>query len=426
LPPPDAYRRIETAYRRGHYAIVLAEGDAAAATITADDDHEPLTGPLAIMMGVAHAAYESLEAAVAYLTFGVDRIRADEPEPIATADPPAFVRPSATASPGPYPVGYAPGAMPGTIPYRAAPARPPIPRRDRERFAFADHGELLLVEISLSRGEVHAARARLPRLVEPHRAVTTRFAATRAQSAIAAQIGEMETAHHFANTAAGLATRIPSRMRAALVDADRAVLLARQGRGYEAINIADRVLGRLVRPLVGPDERWARTEAAIVALTLSRHAAIGGDQLSAERLLHVGAEAGEGLDRRLLDGQIQLATATLAIEQGRHDEAEAGLLGAVTTFHRYGYRPSAARAMAEQARLAHLRDLYTSARPLYESALAELRAVELVPEARDVQRMLRALEEGSPPPPSPTLQAPAFVPGSGTPNRLPPSSVPPL
>ena len=96
---------------------------------------------------------------------------------------------------------------------------------------------------------------------------------------------------------------------------------------------------------------------------------------------------------------------------GRHfDDGQP--LHAITTFHHYGYRPSAGRTIAEQARLAHLRDLYTSARPLYEAARSELRAVEMLPEARAVQLALAALDEGAPPPrpaapprPLPTMMA---------------------
>jgi ATP/maltotriose-dependent transcriptional regulator MalT len=258
---------------------------------------------------------------------------------------------------------------------------------------------LLLCEIHLRTGRTGEAAERLVALAEPHHDVATRFAATRAQATVATVAGHHERAHHLLNTAAGLAARVPSRFRAALVERDRAVVLAREGRLNEARSLAERVLGPLVRPVAGTYQLWSRFEGASLALMLSRHSALAQDEGAARRLLQVGAEAAEPLGSRLLAGHLLLTTAVVDGADADPVEVEDTLSRAAAGFERSGDRTAAALVLLEHGRLAHRRGLERSARPLYEQAGAELRACGHGADARLADVLLAALDAGRPPSP---------------------------
>jgi hypothetical protein len=271
----------------------------------------------------------------------------------------------------------------------ATPVAPP------SRAPTADWFELLLCEVHLRTGRSGDAADRLGRLIEPQRDVTVRFGATRALATVATLAGQHERAHHLLNTAGGLATRIPSRFRGALVEGDRAVVLARQGRLNEALAVAERVLAPLVRPVSGPYQRWGRHEAASVALALSRLAGRAGDGAAAHRLLGVAGDALGPVPDPVLDAHLHL-TAAGVLADDEPDDIERRLARAATVFAHTGDRPAAALVTLEHARRAHQRGLDQSAAPLYDQAASELRACGWGVEARHAEALRTALAEGQP------------------------------
>lgn len=345
LPPGLAYLR--DAHRRGDRATVLALGDRIAAELTEAD--------------------RPVEAAEAVLLVGLVRAAGDEP---ATAV--AWLE-------------HALGALAPT---------------DRALVPAADAAELVLLDLELRLGRYADVAARLQPLLEPERPIETRFGATRAHAALATLRGDHQLAHQLLNTAGGLAERMRSRFRHALVEGDRAILLAAQARLFEAAGTADRVLASLIRPAMGPMQQWADTQAATVAAALARAGAVNGDTLTAQRFLIAGTRAAQRAGGSWLAAQLDLATGALATAEGEYGRAEPALLDARATFTRLGAEPSVALAILEQGRLALARGLYATAQPLLAHATSELARLGHAVDAREARGLLAHV-------PAPTETEPA-------------------
>jgi hypothetical protein len=190
---------------------------------------------------------------------------------------------------------------------------------------------------------------------------------------------------------------VPSKFRVALDEGDRAMLFATQGRTREAVTIADRLMGKFVRPPVGPHQLWSNAEGAAIAFTVSRASANEGDSLTAQRLLLVGEQAAQPLGRAFLAAHAALTRGVIQGLSGDHTGAESALITALQTFNTYGYRPAAAMTLLEQGRLAHRRGLVQSARPLYERAIEELRDLGQPRELRFARQLVAALDGQQPP-----------------------------
>jgi hypothetical protein len=372
LPPPS-FLRLQNASRRHDHLLILAEGDRVAGQLRQlpDPDAEVAgwIAETALVLGVAHAAYERAEAASSYLAFGLAAANAATESGARRPDPTSSPRLARRSSAAPVAVDA----------------------------ALTDRCEVLLLELQLSTGAFEAAAARLPTLLEPTRPTAVRFAATRTQAALASIRGDDEAAHFLLNTATGLAQRLPSRMQVAFVEGDRSIVLANQGRRREAVAIADRLLASFVRPAVGAAQRWSNAEAAAVALTLSRLCAVEGDTLTAQRLLNLGRQAAAPLDLASLRAQASLAAGVALAAEGDIAGSEQALLDAHSTFTTYGYLPASAITTLEQGRAAHRRGLVRSARPLYDRAIDELRSLGMPRETRQCRRLIDALDAGRPP-----------------------------
>jgi hypothetical protein len=457
-PPPATLRYLRRAFRQGRFDEVCTTGDAAGESAGADPGRAAETAELALLVGAAHAARDRLALAEDYLASGLDRWAAldggdrdgpgggppPSPTPVGPSEwpeaPPSGTPPEAPPtppeqpeapdtgtpwkppSPPPPPGGY-PGPPPTYPPWPAPPgwsgpawaptpghvatppwAGPSMPAPAPRRHApFTDWCSLLLSEVQVRLGRVDVAGERLTALAEPHHDPVTRFAAARGQAALATMAGDHERAHHLLNTATGLAARVPSRFRAALVERDRAVVLARSGRLTEALALADRVLVALVRPVTGAYQRWSRTEATSLALELSRHAALAGAEEPAQRLLQVATDALAPLDHPMLGAHLLLSTAVVLGSGGDALAAEADqmLSRAGAAFEASGDRSAGALVLLEHGRIAHRRGLERSARPLYHQAAAELRACGLRADAGEPAILLAALDAGRPPTPRP-------------------------
>lgn len=338
---PASYRRLETAFRQGDHDIVFAEGDAVAAELRADPDKGEALAELALMIGAAHAAHDRPVPAMRYLEYGLAML------PLATS---------------------------------------------AREVGRGDWFDLVLIALYIQSGRYEEAWYRATPLIEPNHTPETRFGAVRAQASLATVHGDYETAHHLLNTSAGIATRLRSRFRSALVEADRAVLLATQGQIYEAVNGADRVFGSLVRPAGGEFQTWANETAAAVALTLSRLSANTGDQLTAQRLLIQGTVAAEHARTAFIAGHLSLAQGVFWSAEHETARAEPALVDAARRFDDLGCLPSSALTTLEQGRNAQARGLHHSARPLYERALTLFRSLGQPREVYEVRRLLAGLD----------------------------------
>lgn len=254
-----------------------------------------------------------------------------------------------------------------------------------------DWFEVTLLGVLIRLGRYRDALDRMPRLADPTHAAEVRFAVTRANAAVLGAQGQFEGAHHLLNTAGGLAARIRSRFRAALVEGDRAILLTAQGRLLEAITAADRVLAPLIRPPIGEYQQWSNAQGAAVALSVSRAASAGGDHLTAQRLLLLGTTAADHVGGPYLRAQVDLTRGVFWLLERDLDGAEAALVAAGRELGVLGCAPASAQATFDQGRLAQARGLDRSARPLYERAREEFRRLGHPREVNEISRLLVGL-----------------------------------
>lgn len=407
------HQRFERDVRRGDHATVAATGDRVADEL-ATAGHDELIPEVLVQIGAAHAALDRYESAAGYLTQGLvmqAELAPALPEPPRPSAPPAT---AATAPPPPRqpapanpaaPFGAPPGAT-GRQAMFAAPPAPGLPsapradgagpqttamRRATRAANRLDWYELTLLDVELRLGRYDDVVARVPRLTDPTHHAEVRFAATRAHAAVLGMQGQFEGAHHLLNTAGGLAARIRSRFRMALVEGDRAVLLAHQGRILEAITAADRVLAPMIRPAVGEYQYWSNAAGAAVALSVSRAAASSGDHLTAQRMLLLGTDAAQRVGGSYLAAHVDLARGVFWFLERDLDDAEAALVSAGRQFGVLGCAPAVALATLEQGRLAQARGLVQSARPLYQRAFDDFRRLGQAREVNEIGRLLVGL-----------------------------------
>lgn len=256
-----------------------------------------------------------------------------------------------------------------------------------------DHHRVLLTSTLLPLGRYAEAAAHLDTMEEPQRPIETRFAALRTRAQLATIRGNAEMAHHLLNTAASVAQRIKGSLPTTLIDADRASLLATQGRLFEAVTLADLVLSHTMRPGRGPIGRYAGAVGASVAFTMSRHAADQGRGYDAERYLVAGISSVERSPSTFLVAHMELAMARAWRGRGQLDLAEDALGKAASGFARLGALPSSALVSLEEACLSESRRLGMSTRVLFGRALAEFEALGHAWEVSALRRHLGLVDE---------------------------------
>jgi hypothetical protein len=337
LIPGSAYRDFREAFRRGDHQAVLGTGQPVLDELGASETQRGLIPAVLLMIGASLASSERYRDATAYLERGL-------------AD------------------------LPGSA--------------ARREVGEGDWYALILLDILLLQGRYQQAWLLTQGLVEPARSLEVRLGATRAQVAVTAAYRDFTSAQQLLNTAAGLADRLRNRQSAAMVDGDRAVVLALQDRTIEAAAFADQVLPALARPGPGPALAWSAAQAVTVTTTVARHAARVGDLMTAERMLLLSFEPTAGSGRRFDRAQLDLARGVVWSESGRPADAEAPVLEARRSFLALGCAPTAALALREQAAVAASRGLHASSRPLYERARDEFAALGLMAEVAEVDAVM--------------------------------------
>jgi tetratricopeptide (TPR) repeat protein len=338
LIPSRPYLEFREAFRRGDGDAVLGTGQLVLDQLGGDERQAELVPAVLLMVGATLARLERFADATAYLDRGL-------------------------------------ALLPGTA--------------ATHEVGDGDWYALLLLDLLMATGRYRESWGRIQDLIEPDRDPRTRLGATRAQLALYTAFGDFETAQQLLNTAAGLADRVGSNQLAAMVDGDRAIVLATQGRTVEAAVFADQVLPQLGRAGTGPLMRWSGAAAATVTTTVARHAAAAGDLMTAERMLFLATEPAEGTGRTFDAAQLQLARGVVWREAGRTVDAERPLLDARQGFLALGCAPAAALAQREEARLAMVKGMSASSRPLYERAREEFALLGLTREVTTIDAILR-------------------------------------
>ena len=174
------------------------------------------------------------------------------------------------------------------------------------------------------------------------------------------------TAQQLLNTASGLAERVGSRQLAAMVDADRAIVLAEQGRTVEAAVFADQVLPQLARPGPGPLLRGRGRRRQRSRPPWPAAPAVQGDLMTAERMLFLATEPATGSGRSFDRAQLEAGPRGGLAGAGRPEAGEPAR-------RRGGRRPGRSAGRRRRpgqrgAALAMVLGRPASARPLYERA----------------------------------------------------------
>lgn len=228
-------------------------------------------------------------------------------------------------------------------------------------------------------------------LAQPAQPPESRLAATRGRLFLDSARGRFDNVAFLLNAAADLARRTHSEVAEAVVEADRALALAAQGRLREAVVCADAVTPRLAAP--GRDERqqWANQQATVVLTSLARMLAEAGDLMTAERyLLEVAIPAAQAR-RSYARAQHELARSVVWREENELERAEPAGRAAVEHFSALDTLPALAVARLAVARVAERRGHLVAARSLYQRAVSELAALGLPREHAEASRRLDGL-----------------------------------
>jgi ATP/maltotriose-dependent transcriptional regulator MalT len=336
----SAYRDLRFAFERHDYREVLATGELALSTLESDPKQQQFAPAAMALIGGALASVEHYSDAVAWLEQGLAR-------------------------------------LPGSA---------------SERELGGGHWfHRTLADLYLLLGRWDRAAPYLDWLARPEQPHESRLAATRGQTFLATCRGRFDDATFLVNTATDLARRARSEIAEAVVEADRALVLAAQGRLREAVDHIDEVSGRLSAPASDERQMWANQQATVVLTTLARLLAEAGDLMTAERyLLEVSVPAAQAR-RTYSAAQHELAKSVVWRQEGDLDRAEPPVRAAIEQFEALDTLPAIGVARLAAAKLAEARRHHVAARSLYERAEAELGGLGLVREAAESRGRLAGL-----------------------------------
>lgn len=345
--PPRPYRDLRFAFERCDYREVLATGEATVRALEQDDRRRQFLPAAMTLVGGALLSVEHYRDGATWLERGL-------------------------------------ASMPGTS------------SEHELRGAAWFHRALADCYLLLGRWDRAAAYADW--LARPEQPADSRLAGLRGQLYLAAVAGRLDDATFLTNAAADLARRMRGEITEAVVEADRALVLAAAGRLHEAVAAADGVAPRLAA--VGRDDRqrWANQQATVLLTSLARALAEAGDLMTAERYLLEAAVPATHARRSYAAAQLQLARSVVWREEGDLGRAAAPARDAVDQFTALDTLPALAVARIAEARLAEAQGHAIAARALYERAGAEVAALGMAREHRTVLDRLHRLgsAHGSP------------------------------
>jgi hypothetical protein len=336
----SAFRDLRFAFERRDYREVLATGEHTIALLEADERKQQFVPGAMVLIGGALLSVEHYVDAVAWLEAGL-------------------------------------GDLTGTA--------------SEHELRGANWFHRALADTYLLLGRWDRAALYLDWLALPEQPLENRLAATRGLLFLAGARGRFDDAAFLVNAATDLARRVGNAVAEAIVEADRALAFAAQGRLHEAVTFADEVAGRLCA--VGSDERqrWANQQATAVLTTLARLLAEAGDLPTADRMLNEVAVPATEARRSYARAQYDLAVSVVSREKGALSQAEAPVLAAVEQFSALGALPALALARLAEAKLADRRGHTVAARALYDRAIEELWELGLPRERADAERRRFAL-----------------------------------
>ena len=226
------------------------------------------------------------------------------------------------------------------------------------------HWVLQLAEVTHQQGHigrsVHLAR----QLWDGPYEVVVRTGAARALAAANLHHGDVASAHRWLDQASAVAGSAYGTLYQSLVHADRALVIAADGRMDQAIEMTFEGIERLD----AYNNHLARAQAAVTAAVVSLAAAHHGDLWSA-RHLHSEAVRHHHLTHRpITDALIDLSWSAVMRLDGQLEAAEAPAERAARTLATAGAEPARAVAVREQSLVAAARGQWSSAVALADHA----------------------------------------------------------
>lgn len=340
----SAFRDLRFAFERHDYREVLATGEHAVAALEGDPRQREFAPAAMVLIGGALASVEHYRDSIAWLEQGLARMRNSASE---------------------------------------------------HELRGAHWFHRTLADLYLLLGRWDRADRYLEWLARPEQPLESRLAATRGHLFLEASRGRFDDVPFLINTAADLARRARSEVAEAVVEADRALVLAAQGRLREATAHADEVSDRLAAPASDERQQWANQQATVLLTTLARQLAEAGDLMTAERyLLEVSVPAMQ-TRRTYAVAQHELARSVVWREEGELERAEPPVRSAMDQFAALDALPAVATSRLAAAKLAGRRGHQTAARSLFDRAIDELAALDLRREEADARRRRADLERGT-------------------------------
>lgn len=231
-----------------------------------------------------------------------------------------------------------------------------------------DHHLLLLAELRLATGATLDATTDLETLATPTTRPGLRLGATRGLIRVRTAAGQRDSAHLLLNAATDLAHGRRSALEAALVEADRAMVLAHEGRVTEATRHALDATARLTRSGRGAHGVLCLANAAACAAVVGRACAWSGDPGGAHALVDLAFDAAGRSGRTLPVADALIARSATRRLVGDLAGADDDASRAVRLASALGADPATGLALLELGATAVVAARLASAAPLLERA----------------------------------------------------------
>lgn len=238
-----------------------------------------------------------------------------------------------------------------------------------------DIDRVALARLELTLGSLPEARRHADALSQPGHRLEVRLEAVRIQVMLYLEAMDDLSTNQLLNTAAHMAQRSNSSRLRAVVDTDRARVLAVQGRVTEAATLLSGHLEQLRARAIAPSQIAANLDTARAACTIVRSACSRGMPEVARSLPFQAAIAGAAGRVVHAMALADLAAGVMHGADGDHELADSKIHLASLRLTALGAAPDALAARYESARLAEARGWLDHAVGAYRAVHSDARAM---------------------------------------------------
>lgn len=259
-----------------------------------------------------------------------------------------------------------------------------------------DRDRVALARLYLTLGSLVEAARHAEALSQPGHSLEVRLEATRIQVMLCLEAADDLSTNQLLNSAAHMAERANSSRLRAAVDADRALVLAVQGRVTEAATLLSSNLEPLTQGGSTPEQAAANLDAVRAICAITRSACSRGRPEVARPLLIHAARASASGDAAHARALSDLASGVMHAAGGIHGRADWEMADslihlAAVRLAALGAAPDALVARLEAARLIEMRGWTDNATGAYRTVLADAVAMGMTRTAREARTALDRL-----------------------------------